>query len=353
MDASDPTHDGDVAAFAATTFDRLLGAFETISLYLGDRLGLFALLTEQGPLSSDEFAERAGIHSRYAREWLEQQAVAGVLVWTEGRFSLPAAHAAVLADPTSLSYLAPLARLAVAAASRTPELLRVYRDGGGVGWAEFGPDARDAQGDANRPWFERELATALAGVPTVNAVLSRPDARIVDIGCGHGWSTVALARAYPRAVVVGVDIDVPSLEAARAHAARTARVSFREADDGYGDDGSVDAGFVFEALHDMPRPVEVLSALRRALRDDGIVIVMDEAVAPEFAPPGDEIERVMYAYSTLICLPDSMSTPGSAATGTVMRPSVLASYARDAGYSAVEVLPIEGFSAFRFYLLTP
>jgi hypothetical protein len=110
---------------------------------------------------------------------------------------------------------------------------------------------------------------------------------------------------------------------------------------------------IFEALHDMPDPVGVLASIKRAVRPDGVVVVMDEAVAETFSPPGDEVERVMYGYSLLVCLPDSMSTPDSIATGTVMRRSALERYAQDAGFSSVSVLPIEGFAAFRFYLLEP
>ncbi len=348
-----------VDAFAGEVFERLLGGMETLSIYVGDRLGLYRALLDS-PLTVDELASRAGIHERYAREWLEHQAVAGLVdVDVEGearRFRLPAAHARVLADPASLAYAAPLARMLAAAASRLPELLTAYRTGGGVGWAEFGDDARDAQGDQNRPWFESALADALASVPDVHAVLSRPTARIADVGCGHGWSTVALARAYPSARVDGFDLDGPSVAAARNHAAGLGRVAFevlpgeRIADDRV---GAYDAAFVFEALHDMPDPVGVLAAMHRAIRPDGVVVIMDEAVGAEFTAPGDAIERVMYGYSVFICLPDSMSTPGSVATGTVMRPATLERYARDAGFRATGVLPIEGFSAFRFYRLDP
>lgn len=352
MDSTDSVFDDEVEAFAEVIFERALGALETVSLYLGDRLGLFSLLAETGPVEPDAFAARAGLDARYAREWLEQQAVAGVIAWEDGRFSLPPAHRAVLADPGSLTYLAPLARLAVAAASRTPDLLRAYREGGGVGWAEYGADARDAQGDINRPWFETRLAAALETDPQVHSILARPGARLLDVGCGHGWSSIALARAYPQASIVGVDVDAPSVAAARGNAEGIDSIDFVVADGAtLGGDESFDAGFVFEALHDMPHPVEVLSALRRAVRRDGFVIVMDEAVAPAFAPPGDAIQRVMYAYSTLICLPDSMSSPGSAATGTVMRASTLEAYALAAGFERIDVLPIEGFSAFRFYIL--
>jgi len=348
----------EVEAFADRVFAGLIGGFETMSIYVGDRLGLYRALAAE-PRTVDELAEACGMHPRYAREWLEQQAVAGILTVDDGRFALPAAHAHVLADPTSLLYSAPLARMMAAAAVRLPELLEAYRTGGGVGWATFGDDARDAQGDVNRPWFAQRLAGALASVPRVHDVLSRPGARIADVGCGHGWSTLALAAAYPDARVEGFDVDAPSIDAARQHredAGSTAdAVTFTLLEGERLDEGrtaTFDAAFVFEALHDMPDPVGVLSAMRRTLAPDGVIVVMDEAVADRFAPDGDEIERIMYGYSLFLCLPDSMSTPGSVATGTVMRPATLERYARSAGLDTVEVLPIEGFAAFRFFALS-
>jgi hypothetical protein len=101
----------------------------------------------------------------------------------------------------------------------------------------------------------------------------------------------------------------------------------------------------------MPRPVEVLAAARRAVRPDGHVVVMDEAVADEFTAPGDELERFMYAASLFVCLPDGLSSPPSRGTGTVMRHGVLDGYAREAGFEGAEKLPIEDFGFFRFYRL--
>ncbi|GAA2030903.1 class I SAM-dependent methyltransferase [Agromyces tropicus] len=356
---SDSAPGDPVDAFADRVFAAGLGALETLALHVGDRLGWYRILAGRGPTSPAELAEAAGTGERYTREWLEHQAVSGIVAVDdadaepgERRYTLPAAQAEVLTDESSLAYLAPLARMIAGSAVQMPALLEAARTGGGVPWERFGEDARDAQGDINRPWFDRRLAGALAAVPELDAVLRRPGARIVDVGCGHGWSTIALARAYPDAHVEGVDVDAASVEAARAHARDAGladRVAFRLAGgEALAEDDAYDAGFIFEALHDMPRPVEVLAALRRAVRDDGAVVIMDEAVAERFAPDGDEVERIMYGYSLFVCLPDSLSTPGSVATGTVMRPAVLDGYARGAGFSSTEVLPIEDFAFFRF-----
>jgi hypothetical protein len=112
-----------------------------------------------------------------------------------------------------------------------------------------------------------------------------------------------------------------------------------------------DAAFAFECVHDMPRPVEVLAALHQAVRPDGAVVIMDEAVADSMQAPGDELEQVVYGYSMFVCLPDGLSSTPSAGTGTVMRKPILDSYAQQAGFSSVDVLPIEDFSFFRFYQL--
>ncbi|MDP3893873.1 MAG: SAM-dependent methyltransferase, partial [Nocardioides sp.] len=112
-----------------------------------------------------------------------------------------------------------------------------------------------------------------------------------------------------------------------------------------------DAAFAFECVHDMARPVEVLAEVRRAVRADGCVVVMDEAVGEEFTAPGGELERFMYACSIFVCLPDGLSSSPSVGTGTVMRPDILRGYAADAGFDGLEVLPIEDFSFFRFYRL--
>ncbi|WP_308798382.1 class I SAM-dependent methyltransferase [Agromyces silvae] len=357
----------DAQAFAGRLFASTLGAFEMASVYLGERLGWYRSLATDGPATAAELARRTGTDARYAREWLEQQATSGILSVERDaddgerrRYELPAAHAEVLTDSGSLNFLAPLARMI--GAVRLPELAAVYRTGDGISWNDFGDDGREAQADINRPWFEQRLGEALASVPDLDRMLARPGARFADVGCGYGWSSVALARAYPEASVEGFDVDAPSVEAARrtADAADLAdRVRFHLAGgeeiaerERSAQGEGFDAAFIFEALHDMPFPVEVLRSIRAALRPGAPLVVMDEAVAERFTPNGDETERVMYGYSLFICLPDSRSAEGSAATGTVMRPATLARYASEAGFADVEILPIDDFAAFRFYALT-
>lgn len=346
-------------AFAERVFASALGMAETMAIYVGDRLGWYRCLAEGGPASPSELAASTGTAERYAREWLEQQAAGGILTvddtGAERRFGLPAAAAEVLTDGTSLAYLAPLARMFAASAQQLPALLGAYRDGGGVSWQQFGVDARESQADMNRPWLEQQLPPALAGVATVHERLNRPGARIADVGSGAGWSSIALARAYPHAQVAGFDVDDPSIELARTNAqdaGLTDRVQFHAADgDGLGASGPYDAVFAFECIHDMARPVEVLTAMREAVADDGVVVIMDEAVGDHFSAPGDDVERLMYAFSLFVCLPDGMSHHPSAGTGTVMRPDTLRSYARQAGFSDLRVLPIEDFGFWRFYQL--
>lgn len=337
-----------------------LGTVDMFSIYLGDRLGWYRRLAADGPSTPGELAERTGTHARYAQEWLEQQAATGLIAVQDApapahrRYSLPPATVEVLTDERSLSYLAPLARMFAAAGGQLPSLLKAYRTGGGVAWAQYGRDARESQADMNRPWYEQALPDALAGVPALDSVLRRPAVRIADVGCGAGWSSIALAQAYPAASIDGYDVDDISVETARANAATAGvaeRVRFTLGDAARLPEAAYDAVFAFECVHDMPRPVDVLAAAARALTPEGCIVVMDEAVAESFTAPADDLDRLMYGFSLLVCLPDGMAHPPSAATGTVMRPDTLRKYAHDAGLDTFEILPIEDFGFWRFYRL--
>jgi SAM-dependent methyltransferase len=355
------TDTGTAAAFAERLNASALGAFEIMSVYLGDRLGWYRSLAAEGPATPHELARRTGSDARYAREWLEQQATSGIVTVEHDaddgdhrRYALPPTHAEVLTDEHSLNFLAPLARMV--GAVRVADLVDVYRAGGGLSWNDLGDDAREAQAAINRPWFEERLGEALGGVRSLDEILSRPGARLADVGTGFGWSAIALANAYPESSVDGYDVDAPSVTAARRNAEEAGvgdRVRFHHVHgEDIGERNEFDAAFIFEALHDLPFPVPVLRAIRSALKPGAPLVVMDEAVGDRFTPNGDDVERIMYGYSLFLCLPDSRTADGSAATGTVMRQSTLERYAHEAGFTSVELLPIDGFAAFRFFRLT-
>ena len=342
-------------ALAERLFGAAIATFDLAGVYLGDRLGWYRDLAARGPATPDELAARTGADARYAREWLEQQAVTGILdVDEEGRFSLPEGHAEVLADPSSLSSMAPLSRMVTAAMGQLPAVAEAYRSGAGIGWEAYGPDMREGQATFNRPAFTHLLgAEWLPGIPDVDKRLKEdPPARVADVACGEGWSTLAIARAYPNARVTGFDLDGPSIEAARRHAAEEGMAD--AVDFHHGDaarlGGEFDLAIIIEAVHDMANPVPVLRAIRESLVEGGSLIVVDERVAETFTAPGDELERFMYGWSITTCLPDGRSRSPSVATGTVMRPETLRGYAADAGFREVEILPVEN-DFFRFYRL--
>lgn len=355
---------------AERIFSAVLGATEIQAIYFGDRLGWYQALAARGPLSSVELAEATDSSERYAREWLEHQAVSGYLTVddadaapTARRYAIPTGYAEVLTDADSLNYLAPLARFVGGAGKQLGALVDAYRTGGGISWASFGDDYREAQAALNRPMFLRLLCQELLpAAPEVAAAL-RAGAMVADIGCGEGWSSIAIAAGYPEVRVDGFDPDTPAVLAAERHAAAHGvadRVRFHAVDaatalDGDGDGdraGRYDLAFAFECVHDMADPVAVLAAARALVGDDGSMIIMDERAGETFSAPGGEVERLLYGYSLLACLPDGMSSQPSVATGTVMRPATLAGYARQAGFSTTEVLPIE-HEFFRFYRLVP
>jgi len=344
-------------ALAERLFSSVVASFDIAAVYLGDRLGWYASLASDGPATPEELAARTASDARYAREWLEHQAVGGILeVDDEHRFSLPAAHAEVLVNPTSMTLMAPISRMVAGAFGRLPALVDAYRSGEGLGWEHYGADMREGQATFNRPAFTHLLGQEWlpATGQLHERLLADPPARVADIGCGEGWSTIAMAQAYPKASFVGIDLDAPSVEAARRHALGAGvddRVAFQHGD-AAGLTGTFDAAIVIEALHDMANPVPVLRSLGESLVPGGAVIVVDERVAETFSAPGDDVERFMYGWSITTCLPDGRSREPSVATGTVMRPDTLRAYARDAGFGSVEILPVEN-DFFRFYRLTP
>ena len=340
--------------------DAAIGALELFGIHLGSRLGLYdALLGGAGTVA--EVAAAAGIAPRYAQEWLEQQAVAGVLTVDDvaaeagaRRYTLPEAHVGVVADPLALDHLAPVAGLVVGIAGVLDEVMDAYRTGGGVPYARYGAEFRRGQGAINRPAFTSALVQEW--LPALGPAVERlaTGGRLADLGCGQGWSTIAVARAFPSADVWGIDSDPASIDEARAAGEEHAvSVRFECADAGtLAAAGPFDVVTLLEALHDLARPVEILASARAALAADGVMLVADEAVAPAFTAPGDELERMMYGWSISHCLPAAMVEQPSAAIGTVIRETTVRDLALQAGFSRVDVLDVDG-GFFRLYALLP
>src|SRR5215212_7390613 len=300
-------------ALVERIFGSSIGFMEILSIYVGDRLGFYRALADYGGATASELADATGTHERYTREWLEQQAVAGILevesVDTEPeerRYLLPEGHDEVLLERDSLYYVAPFAQQMVSITRPLAAVLEAFRTGGGVPYLEYGEDMREGIAYGNRAMF--------------------------------------------------VNLDEDSIAEAKANAEAedlTDRVTFQVRDAADPElSGRYDVAIAIECIHDMSRPVEALRAMRSMVGNDGAVLVVDERVGEDFTPPSEEIERLMYGYSVVHCLPVGMAEQPSAGTGTVMRPATLRRYATEAGFSGVEILPIEN-DLWRFYRLVP
>ena len=347
-------------ALTTRLIESTIHALELYGIHLGKELGLYAALQSRGPLTPPELASAAGIALRYAREWLEQQAVAGLLDVTgalaaadDRRYSLPQEHVNALVTEDHPSHLAPLAQMVAGIGGALDRVVEAYRTGDGVPYPHFGAAFRRGQAGINRPAFVSDLVKAwIPSAPDIHKALQTSSLRVADVGCGTGWSTTAIARAYPDAEVIGFDSDEASVRDARElAAAQDVPVRFACRDAGsLADEGPFDLVLVLEALHDMSRPREVLAALRDTLTPGGSVFIADEKVADHFHAPGDDVERLMYGWSIVHCLPVSLTEQPSAAIGTVIREDTVRGLARAAGFGQVDVLPVDaGF--FRLYRL--
>jgi 2-polyprenyl-3-methyl-5-hydroxy-6-metoxy-1,4-benzoquinol methylase len=358
-----PPPEGDrTAARAGRLFQDAVGALELYTVYLGERLGLYRALADHGPATSSELAGRTGTAERYVREWLEHHAASGLLEVDDPRtdplarrYRLPPEHVPVLVDTDDLRYQAYMGVDLVRAGRPLPQLVEAFRTGDAPPPLPWEPEGR---AEFNRALFLNLLGKQwLPQIPEIDRRLrAEPPARVADIGCGTGWSSISMAKAYPRIAVDGFDLDPDVVVAARANAAQAVvadrvRFSVADASDQSGD-GCYDLVTIFEALHDMARPVDALRTARAMLSEAGSMLVADELVADEFTAPASVLDRYSYGWSVVSCLPAVMGDPATAATGAVMRPATLRRYATEAGFGATEVLPVET-GVWRLYRLVP
>jgi 2-polyprenyl-3-methyl-5-hydroxy-6-metoxy-1,4-benzoquinol methylase len=342
-------------------FQSAVGALDLYALYLGDQLGLYRALHQAGSATSTELAQRTETTERYVREWLEHQAVSGMLAMDDPsadplarRYHVPPDHVEVLVDEDSLNYQAHKGVDIVRAARPLPALVEAFRTGAGLPPLPWPPEGR---AEFNRARFLNLLGKVwLPAIPTVHDRLtSDPPARVADLGCGTGWSSIAMAQAYRKIEVDGFDLDEAAIGAARAHAAESGvsdRVRFEAANAStLQRAGPYDLVTIFEALHDMARPVEALGVARSLLAAGGSLVVADECVGDRLTLPAEERERYAYGWSVVSCLPSAME-PGSVGTGAVMRPATLRRYATEAGFADVQSLDVDDVE-WRFYRLIP
>ncbi|MEA3018943.1 MAG: hypothetical protein QOI47_467 [Actinomycetota bacterium] len=345
-----PEDEAEVEELAGNLFMACLATMELANVELGVRLGLYEALVGVGPTTARDLARSAGIAERYAQEWLEQQAVAGVVQVDdtsrpagERRFTLSNAHAHVLLDDDSEACMKACAAVVPWVGRAIDIMVDEFRSGTGAAFGRF--DLHDVQAAFTRPVFANHLTqTWLPALPDVQAKLASGKVRIAEIGCGQGLASITIARAYPNAAIDGFDLDDASITAARqaavdAGVADRARFEVRDAADP-AIAGDYDLVMAVEMLHDVPDPVGILRTMRKLAGDEGAVLVVDERTEDAFTVPTTEMERFFYAFSTLHCLAVSMQD-GGAGTGTVMRADTLRAYAAEAGFSNVEVLDVE------------
>lgn len=350
-------------ALQGRLFNAFIASMELQTVHLGRQLGFYQALAAAGPATSRQLAKRTGCDERYAREWLEQQAVAGMLDVASGTdaasraYALPAGFHHVLLDAASPRFVGFTAQMSAALGKQVDKLVAAYRSGDGVPWGAYGADMRLAQADQNKAFLLTAFAEQfLRKVPGLHRRLSQRKSRIADLACGVGWAGLAIAKAYPKATVDGLDLDKQAIRTARENAKAMkldGRVTFQARDAASPElAGQYDLVVMVEALHDLSQPVKVLRAARKLLAPGGRMLVVDENVAEEFAAPGPDLERAFYGFSVLGCLPNGRADSPSAATGTVMRPATVAKYGKDAGFQAIDVVPA-GHDFFRLYELRP
>lgn len=349
--------------FASRLFDSALGALDLLTVYLGERLGLYRALDESGPASPAELAHATGTQERLVREWLEQQAVSGLLHVDDvglpaelRRYALPEERASVLVDPDSLDYAAPLARFVVGLAKPIDELFGAFAGGGPLARDAYG-EVEVARAELDRPHFLHLLARDwLAAVPEVRARLeAEPPARVAIVACGAGWPAIAIARALSTATVDGFDSEKRAIVRARANAEaegvgdRVRFVVHDAATEPLRERYQLIA--VFGGIHELVSPVDALETIRKALAEDGAVLVMDAAI-DAFTAPGPDVERFLYQWSVLFHLPVTIGEEPSTAPAGLLRPETLRHYAREAGFASVELVPIP-HRLYRLYRLVP
>ena len=327
-------------AFVGRMLGDLGGAFSVPMVRIGERLGLYRTLQESGPTTAPELARKAGIAERYAREWLSHQAASGYLDYDPAvsTFTLSPEHAMVLAQTDSPVYLQGAFDLAAVMLENEALVETAFRTGKGVGWGEQSPCLFCTVGRFFRPSYHTALVQSwLPALDGMTAKLER-GATVADVGCGHGFSTIIMAKAFPRSTFVGYDFHAGSIEQARAHAEQhdvTANTRFEvaSASDFPGQD--LDLVTFFDCLHDMGDPIGAARHVRRTLKPDGRWMIVEPQAGDRLEDNLNPVSRLFFAASTMICVPTSLDQPVGAALGAQAGLARLTSAITEGGFAHV------------------
>ena len=333
--------------FLGTAVAEAAAAESAACCYIGDVLGLYEAMAGAGPLTAAELAARTGTHERYVHEWLANQAAGGYVTYDadRGTFELPAEHAAVLADADSPTYLSGIFEVIAAVWAGADRTVEAFRSGEGVGWHEHDPRLFGGVERIFAPIYRSQLVQEW--IPALDGLDERlaAGARVADVGCGHGASTVTMAQAYPAARFVGFDYHAESIATAAkaaAHAGVGDRAAFEVASaDSFGGDG-YDLVCFFDCLHDMGDPVRAAAHARDALADDGTLLLVEPMAGDDLADNLNPVSRLFYAGSVFLCTPSSLAQDGALGLGA------------QAGEARLrEVLAAAGFTHTRRAAATP
>jgi SAM-dependent methyltransferase len=318
----------------------LAAGYGGVMIGIGDRLGLYRAMAGAGPMTSHEVAQAAGCAERYVREWLNGQAAGGYVLYhpASRSYELTAEQAAVLADEASPVFMPSIWQVVAAAWSDAGRTADAIRTGAGVAWGDH--DGRLHCGVA--AFFRNGYRASLVSewLPSLEGVLPKLEAgaRVADIGCGHGHSTLLMAEAFPHSRFVGIDTHSGSIAAAQAlaiDAGLSDRVEFILADAKAPLPGVFDLICFFDCLHDLGHPVEAACRAREALASDGTLMLVEPAASDRVEENLNPIGRIYYTGSTWLCCAHAISEEGTHVLGAQAGETRLAQVCREAGFSRI------------------
>jgi SAM-dependent methyltransferase len=314
---------------------------------MGDKLGLYRALAGAGGLTSVELARRTGVSERYVREWLNAQAAGGYVEYdpVSGNYTLAPEQTIALTDETSPAYLPGFFQLALGTVIDSPRITEAARSGTGVGWHEHSHDVFEGCERFFRPGYNASLVPSW--LPALDGVVEKltAGAKVADIGCGHGSSTILMAQAFPNSKFVGSDYHADSIETAqqRAHDAGVSeRVRFETTPASSAAGEGFDLVTMFDCLHDMGDPVGASRQVREMLAPDGTWMIVEPMAGDRVEDNFNPVGRAFYGFSTFLCTPASLSQDVGLALGA------------QAGEARIgEVVAEGGFTRFRRAAETP